>query len=414
MTGRLSATGTQRGMSMANMALHRGRMVAGGPGRWLAAAWLAACLWLGCCPLAQAGEPEPLYRMKSSEFVSAPLVLGQDELLYGTASGGQSGKGLVFRLTGDGRRQVLHHFSGADGDEPMGLVQAPDGALYGVTVRGGSHNDGTVYRIDPTGQFETLHHFQRSATGGGWPRATLMLSRDGHFYGSTSLGGPADAGAIFRLKGQGPITWLHWFDPALDDGGYPEGRLIEASDGLFYGTTAGGGRRGSGTVFSMKRDGTVRVLHNFDFQGTDGNSPDTGVTEGPDGLLYGVAEGHRLNRRGLIYRLPRNGPLEVVYDFPPPSEQNGREPLQPLTLGRDGAFYGSTSRGGIGGQSGTLFRYTTDGQFTPLHAFGPEDPVGEVASAALLERADGEFIGATTWGGPRGRGSIFRLQVSPP
>jgi uncharacterized repeat protein (TIGR03803 family) len=375
-------------------------------------AGLLAGLWL--CPPALAGEPEVLSPLKIAERVTAPLMTGQDGRLYGTSSGGRHGQGMVFRLADDGQREVLHHFAGPDGDWPRGLLQAPDGGLMGVTFRGGRFNDGTVFRIDPRGRLETLHHFQRSPTGGGWPQAELMQSRDGEFFGSTSLGGPADAGAIFRLKGNGQITWLHWFDPDRGDGGGPAGRLIEASDGRFYGTTVYGGRRGHGTVFSMRRNGTLKVLHSFDFEGTDGYHPNTGVTEGPDGLLYGVAEGHRQNRRGLIYRLPRKGPLEVVHDFPPPSEQNGREPLLPLTLGRDGALYGSTSQGGIGGQSGTLFRFTTGGQLTTLHAFGPQDPVGGDTSCALLERADGEFIGATSAGGPKGRGSIFRLQLSPP
>ena len=373
------------------------------------AVWLSALLWLSAT--AWAGQPTVVSSLTASELVTAPLVLGRDGQLYGTSGGGRHGKGTVFRLTEQGKRQVLHHFAGPDGEAPLGLVQASDGGLYGVTNRGGAFNDGTVYRIEPTGEFRTLHAFQRGVASGGWPRAALMASRDGSFYGSTSLGGPAGAGAIFRMSAEGQLTWLHWFDPALKEGSGPSGRLIEARDGLLYGTTVGGGKRGHGTVFSLQRTGELRTLHSFDFNGTDGHHPDTGVTEGPDGLLYGVAEGHRLNRRGLIYRLPPDGALEVIYNFPPPSEDNGREPLQPLLLGRDGKLYGSTSMGGIGRLSGTLFRLASDGRLTTLHAFGPDDPAGQRTSCGLMERADGEFLGATSAGGPVGGGSIFRLQT---
>ena len=107
---------------------------------------------------------------------------------------------------------------------------------------------------------------------------------------------------------------------------------------------------------------------------------------GQDGLLYGTSSGGRL--------------IEAS----------------------DGWFYGTTVNGGRWGhgtvfnmrRNGTLFRFTTGGQWTTLHAFGPPDPVGEDTRCALLERADGEFIGATSAGGPKGRGSIFRLQLSPP
>jgi uncharacterized repeat protein (TIGR03803 family) len=360
---------------------------------------------------AQVAEPEVIYPFARSEGTSAPLVPGPDGLLYGAGYPGKYGQGMVFRLAADGQLEVLHHFTSSDGAGPLGLVLASDGFFYGVTASGGAFDAGTAFRISPQGGFKLLHTFQRGVDGG-WPRANLLLASDGHFYGTTLVGGSADRGTVFRMNANGHVKLLHAFGSAEGDGAYPLGRLIGGSDGLLYGTTSGGGH-GFGTVYKMHRNGVVKVLHSFSFDGHDGYSPDTGVTEGPDGLFYGVADGHRENRRGLIFRVDRRGHLEVVCTFPPPVEVNGRQPHQPLTLGRDGAFYGTTSGGGAHKTGGTIFRFTTDGVLTTLYSFDGDSPVGQREANALVELGDGEFVGATYSGGEADRGSIYRLRVPP-
>jgi uncharacterized repeat protein (TIGR03803 family) len=69
-------------------------------------------------------------------------------MLYGTTGGGTSSDGTLFSLTKDGRETVLHAFAGADGDEPLSLIQS-GGTLYGVTFTGGSSNNGTVFSYTP-------------------------------------------------------------------------------------------------------------------------------------------------------------------------------------------------------------------------------------------------------------------------
>ncbi len=361
---------------------------------------------------APATEAEALYPFAGAEGTSAPLVSGPDGLLYGAGYPGLHGQGMVFRLTADGQLEVLHDFAHNEGAGPLGLVLAPDGFFYGVTAAGGAFDAGTAFRISPQGGFERLHAFEPGVDGKG-PRGNLLLASDGHFYGTTLQGGPTNRGTAFRMNARGHVTLLHAFGSADGDGAYPIGRLIEGSDGLLYGTTSGGGR-GFGTVYKMHRNGVVKVLHGFSFDGRDGYSPDNGVTEGPDGLFYGVAEGHRENRRGLIFRVDSRGHLDVVCTFPPPVELNGRQPHKPLTLGRDGAFYGTTSGGGAYRTGGTVFRFTTDGVLTTLYSFDGDSPVGQRAANALVEQADGEFVGATYSGGETNRGSIYRLRVTPP
>jgi len=59
---------------------------------------------------------------------------------------------------------------------------------------------------------------------------------------------PAGVVSIVHAFGDGSVT---------NDGGYPQGSLIQASDGNFYGTTSGGGSANQGTVFKF----SVPITH---------------------------------------------------------------------------------------------------------------------------------------------------------
>ena len=67
----------------------------------------------------------------------------------------------------------------------------------------------------------------------------VILASDGNFYGTTTFGGSANFGTIFKLTPTGTITTLVNFTGP--NGTYPIGALIQASDGNLYGTTTGGG-----------------------------------------------------------------------------------------------------------------------------------------------------------------------------
>ena len=93
-----------------------------------------------------------------------------------------------------------------------GLVLGSDGNFYGTTELGGQgytgpmagvehpifQTYGTVFRIGANGSFTSLFSFNR--TNGASPVAELVEGKSGTFYGTTSAGGPHDAGTIFRLS----------------------------------------------------------------------------------------------------------------------------------------------------------------------------------------------------------------------
>lgn len=76
---------------------------------------------------------------------SGPFVLDSAGNIYGTASGGKSGYGVVFKITPEGVESVLHTFT--DDSNPLGLVMDESGNLYGVRQGGGNPDFGFVWKL---------------------------------------------------------------------------------------------------------------------------------------------------------------------------------------------------------------------------------------------------------------------------
>ena len=223
------------------------------------------------------------------------LLQASDGNFYGTtASGGQAERGTVFRLTPAGHFKVLHHFSGLPEDpaQPTAeLIQGRDGLLYGTSLDGGGSGGGTIFRIRTDGSGLTVLHRFSDPNGGRFPGTALLEASDGNFYGTTQSSADIDAtGTAYRITPAGEFTHLHLFDEEAE-GAQPDGALIQAANGDFYGTTTTGGPHGGGTVFRMKADGSVVMLHGFGWRPEKEQGPRGALLEGHDGLLYGTT-GH--------------------------------------------------------------------------------------------------------------------------
>ena len=121
---------------------------------------------------------------------------------------------------------------------------------------------------------------------GGIPKGSLLLASDGNFYGMNSDGGPKGYGNIFKITPAGKYSVLYNFNPSLD-GGSPQGSLIQATDGSLYGLTISGGAKAGGTAFKITLAGTYTVLHHFDYA-TEGNNPEGNLLQASDGNFYGM------------------------------------------------------------------------------------------------------------------------------
>lgn len=136
------------------------------------------------------------------------LLAASDGLLYGTVAfgGGSGNDGAIFRFADaqDMHSEVLLTFSDSDdtGVSPMGgLVEGPDGQLYGTTSNSDAANFlGSIFRINKDGSnLAVLKRFPTSGIDGAHPRANLLFGIDGVIYGTTPSGGDNDDGAIFAL-----------------------------------------------------------------------------------------------------------------------------------------------------------------------------------------------------------------------
>ena len=301
------------------------------------------------------------------------------------------GAGVNFR--------VMHHMTGADGDNADSpLVVAPDGTLYGVSRYGGPFGDGTLFSMTRDGTVKKLHYFEQESEASR-PQG-LMLASNGHLYGTARYGGWTGRGMAFRFDPPEHLATIHDFRGS--DGSQPANGLIEGKDGALYGTTFSGGDFGVwGTVFRMSTAGDTEVLHSFNNDGVDGFHPCSRLAQGSDGAFYGTTARGGRHGFGIAFRLTRQGGFKKLHDF---DGSDGRRILSGLVEGPDGVFYGVAFAGGAD-DLGTLFRLSREGDFAVLHSF---DRHGDGAHPGdLLLGRDGQLYGTTKAGG-RGHGTVYR------
>ncbi len=102
------------------------------------------------------------------------------------------------------------------------------------------------------------------------------------------------------------------------------------------------------------------------FAGGFGDKPYGGLIQAADGRFYGTtAGGGCASGLGAVFSVTIGGVLAKIVDF---NGTNGSFPFAPLLLGIDGNIYGSTADGGIYGE-GTLFSVATNGTFSTLVSF---------------------------------------------
>jgi uncharacterized repeat protein (TIGR03803 family) len=211
--------------------------------------------------------------------------------LYGTTyaggSAGYGGYGVVFKLDAAGQFTVLHSFTGgADGGYPYAdVIRDSSGNLYGTAQQGGTRNLGVIYSVNTAGQETVLYTFTGAADGAA-PYAGVIRDSAGNLYGTTLQGGIGNVGAVYKLDPAGHETAPPNF-PNAPGGTNPYAGVIRDSAGNLYGTTTGGGPANAGVVYKLSPAGQETVLYSFT-GGADGRNPYAGVTRDSAGNLYGT------------------------------------------------------------------------------------------------------------------------------
>jgi uncharacterized repeat protein (TIGR03803 family) len=346
----------------------------------------------------------------SHDIRPSDLTIGTDGFLYASSTRGGivtepggDGVGVVFRATRGGAVTAIHNFSFDEGIHfPVGgVVQGPDGALYGGTFTGATGPD-VMYRLTLDGTVSKLADlgipFGRDPSG-------LTIAANGTIIATTRTGGvpfgtfDAGNGVAFTLSAA-TATMLYSFSPPTPLG--PTGRLTEGPDGTLYGTSCGGGIYNAGTVFKF-RGGVVETIHSFN--GLDGHCPFGGVTFGADGLLYGTTfsgVGGTWPGLGTVFRTATTaGAFSTLWSG---VESGPRNPMSSPTIGPDGNLYVTASSLTI--LSGAVLRVSLDGAVTVLAPIELEDGRGIVPIAPVTFASDGQAYGTTS----RAEGSgVYRM-----
>ena len=122
--------------------------------------------------------------------------------------------------------------------------------LWGMTLYGGTDDNGVLFQYSPaTATYTKKIDFSRPNER--WPYGSLIRASDGKFYGMTKNGGTTDDGVLFQYD---PATSTYTKKVEFDgiNGRYPQGSLIQASDGKLYGMTWAGGTNNLGVLYQSE------------------------------------------------------------------------------------------------------------------------------------------------------------------
>ncbi|HKK39949.1 MAG TPA: choice-of-anchor tandem repeat GloVer-containing protein [Cryomorphaceae bacterium] len=340
------------------------------------------------------------YTADGSNPVGGLTLLADGALLGSTSSGGANNFGTVFRYD-EAVLEKIHDFSlPLGGAEPNGIINS-NTDFFGVTASGGLYNTGVFYTSDLSGDRTKLYDFEGSVDGQN-PNGEIVEVENGTFYGTLRFGGPNSAGTVYSLTDNGDFELIHAFDGS-SGGQFPYSGVVAHSDGSLYGTTINGGAFGDGIIYRITSEGTFEKLYDL-FGFFDGGSPEAGLTEGPDGFLYGLTtEGGNFNGGTLFQFDPENLTLLVQHHFN--TSTDGSAPIGDLLLHSDGSFYGTTTEDGPG--EGTLFRYNLSTGFEVLHSFDPPAD-GFSSEGSLAEDEVGTVYGFCRQGGGLNGGTAFK------
>lgn len=353
--------------------------------------------------LSSSGAYSVLYHfLEGSDNTNQIADLGNltvfNDKLYGTRpKGGSNDMGFVFEFDPTGSGITKYDFDGNNGKSPYGSLTEFDGKLYGMTTYGTPSDLGVLFEFNPVDKIiSSRHNFAKES--GSSPLGSLT-NFNSKLYGMTSYGGLNDVGVIFEFD---PIIPLYTKNLSFNEtnGSNPTGSLINYN-GKLFGTADAGGTYNLGVLFEYD-PATERYTKNIDFVGDNGSGPNGALTA-YNGKLYGMtAKGGRFIDHGLIYEYdPVTKTYTKQHEF---DGTNGSSPQGGLTE-YNGILYGMTSGGGTSGV-GVLFGYNPSTRGLMLHDFNGTTGVSPRGSLTVY---NGKLYGTTSGGGSGNGGVLFEF-----
>lgn len=139
--------------------------------------------------------------------------------------------------------------------------------------------------------------------------------------------------------------------------------------------------------------------------------------QGHDGDLYGTSEHGGPYGNGTVFEITPGGTLTTLYSFCGAfSCSDGAYPCGGLVESTDGNFYGATEFGGTQAE-GTIFKMSPEGAVTTIYSFCSQSGCADGINpcGTLVHATDGNFYGTTIGGGndsepcDNGCGTVFTI-----
>ncbi|MFT6922163.1 MAG: putative repeat protein (TIGR03803 family) [Crocinitomicaceae bacterium] len=341
------------------------------------------------------------------ENAHSALTLASNGLLYGvTANGGSNAHGILFEynlVANTCTKRVDFDMATIGGYPKADIVEAGNGKLYLSTVFGAANNHGAIVEYDPITYTATdVFDYDLMVTGGR-TICPMMLAGNGNLYGMATEGGVNDMGTLFEFN-----VSTYAFSKKVDlagasSGDSPHGGLIEASTGMLYGMTQTGGAGVRGVLFEYQI-ATDTLIKKYDFYSGNGTFPKSTFMKASNGKLYATTGGSFASGNGAIIEYDYfNDSYSDILEFE--DESNGVDPSSGLTQTPDGMLYGLTSSGGAFGR-GVLYQFNpATSVYTVKHHF--DIGTGYNSRGVLLLAQNGKLYGGARDGGPIGKGMLY-------
>lgn len=232
-----------------------------------------------------------------------------------------------------------------------------------------------------------------------------MQASNGQLYGTCFLGGQYASCTIDRYD---PVTHTYYdvYDFDITNGDYPRSGLIEGHNGKLYGVASSGGTSFLGVLYSFNM-ATNLYTPEYSFNQPNGSSP-WGCPILKNGILYGLTVGGGYYAVGVLYSFNiATSTYTVLAHF---GAANGAAPKGSLLEASNGLFYGMTSGSGANNH-GTIFSYDpVNNLFAVLHSFNGTD--GSGPEGTFMQAADGKLYGVTKNGGSNSAGVLFSYDIA--
>ena len=150
----------------------------------------------------------------------------------------------------------------------------------------------------------------------------------------------------------------------------------------------------------MTTNGVVTTSTQISGSGLYGRGPASPLTLGPDGAFYGTLNGG-IGTNAIFKYVPGDR-ITFLHRF---SFFDSLSAPTYLTFGPDGALYGAIGPSPF--NAGSIFKLSVSGRYSTIYSFTGAD--GSSPSGRLVFDAAGDLYGITQYGGSSGSGTLFKL-----